>query len=67
MIYTRFGSPVTIIGRDSVGEWLRVRYQDGATRDVHFNDLRADGGVTEIVRDMRAAPERITTNADEQS
>ena len=67
MIYTRFGSPVTIVGRDSIGEWLRVRYQDGATREVHFGDLRADGGVAEIARDVAAAPERITTNTCEQA
>ena len=59
MIYTRFGTPVTIIGRDSVGEWLRVRYEDRVTREVHFNDLRADDGVTEINRAVAAAPEIV--------
>ena len=60
MIYTRFGSPVTIVGRDSVSdEWLRVRYRDGATREIHFNDLRADDGVAEIIRAVAAAPEWV--------
>ena len=64
MIYTRFGTPVTIVGRDSTGEWLTVQYQDGVRREVLFCDLRADGGAAEVARAAARAPEIVQDEGD---
>lgn len=50
MIFTRFGTPVTILSAD--GEWLTVRCEpkDGAPyeREWHIFEFKADGGIDEI-------------------
>ena len=60
MIYTRFGSPVTIeavdFGQDEA--WVTIKYEDGKTREVAFSDLRADEGFQEILAEIyRRFPE----------
>jgi len=49
-IYTRFGSPVTIISQeqDNQNTWLKVRLEDGTIREWAAYEFRADGGWKEI-------------------
>jgi hypothetical protein len=56
MIYTRFGSDVTIIGRNMSGDYVRIEYHDGRIRETYPHELRADGGALEIERAIKAAP-----------
>lgn len=57
-IYTRFGSPVTIISveQDNQNTWLKVRLEDGEIREWAAYEFRADGGWAEIKAAMDAAP-----------
>jgi hypothetical protein len=49
MIRTRYARPITIIGQTDDSSWVVVRYEDGSEREVNISDLRADGGVKEIM------------------
>ena len=51
-IHTRFGSSVTIIAYDE--PWVTVRYEDGETREQLVSDLRAEGGIQEIMAAITA-------------
>ena len=47
MIYTRFGSQVTIL--EDTGGWANVRREsDGTLHEWHISELKADGGIEEI-------------------
>ena len=48
MIYTRFGSPVTVIGGDAPNGTAIIRHADGMEMLALFYDLKADGGIKEI-------------------
>lgn len=50
MIYTRFGTPVKILGadKDDKGIWVKVKRPDGSTREFSVNELIATGGIKEI-------------------
>lgn len=49
MIYTRFGSFVTINnGNKETGDVCVMR-KDGSTLDTHISQLKADGGIEEIM------------------
>jgi len=64
MIYTRFGSPVTILGL-TIEEAIcpihllpltvRIRHEDGAERQASVADLRASEGLGEIENALIAA------------
>jgi len=48
MIYTRFGSPVTIIDTDEDQQRVTLLFSDGYTTKTSVNELKADGGLQEI-------------------
>jgi len=59
MIQTRYGNEVTILrveeGTPENPEWLLVRREeDGKRYEVHISDLRAPGGLTEIIETAKA-------------
>lgn len=47
-IFTRFGSPVTVVAHCEDHNGAHVRFEDGSVRSLALNDLRADGGFAEI-------------------
>lgn len=53
-IMTQFGSPVTIEAVEFQEDqaWITVKYEDGKTREVALGELRADGGLQEIMQDI---------------
>ena len=53
MIYSSFGSPVSIVGADAETFIVTIRYADGDEQmDVHAALLKADGGWDEIEREV---------------
>jgi len=56
VIHTRYGSAVTILAYDD--PWVTVRYRDGETRRYFLSDLRAPGGIDEIMAVIAALPEQ---------
>lgn len=70
MIYSRFGSPLTIVCRATIAMqqrdgilraaqsedgWVLARRDDGSERVYGLGELRADGGSHEIADAIRAA------------
>lgn len=55
MVYTRYGTKVTIldVNKDEKGVWLKVKTEDGREREWDFNDFVADNGYDEIVNKAR--------------
>jgi hypothetical protein len=54
MIYSRFGSQVTIL-EDTGGGWVNVRREsDGTLHEWHVAELKADGGIAEITAAIAA-------------
>jgi len=49
MIHTRFGNPVKILGNLSEEGFLEVEIC-GQKRTVHISELRAEGGINEIMK-----------------
>lgn len=53
-ICTRFGSEVEIVGPIDNEGWVAIRYagdhRKAGLRQIHLSDLKADGGVEEIMR-----------------
>lgn len=58
MIYTRFGSEVTVVRSDLAAyrPWIQVKRKDGSTIICGPSDLKADGGAKEIIEACKAAP-----------
>lgn len=53
MIYTRFGSPVTVVASETDDKsqmWVKVKYSDGETKVVPMYELKADDGLAEICK-----------------
>jgi hypothetical protein len=58
VIYTRFGSPVTIEcdqGDTPDGRAIDVRREDGSVLHTYLYELRADGGIEEVLSAIKAA------------
>ncbi len=59
MIYTKFGSKVTIVRKhqdfDTSG-WIEVKHEDGTEQQVQLSDLKADGGISEINTVILSSP-----------
>lgn len=55
MIYTRFGSPVTLVSKD--GPWVTCRYETGEIKEWAETEFRADGGWDELEKALAAIPE----------
>jgi len=63
MIFTRFGSRVTVLGADEDEDgtlWVEVRYatkdgSEGVVREYALYDLRADGGLNEVMDAIKEA------------
>ncbi len=50
MVYTRFGSPIQVMDYDSRDGWVAYeRLKDGSNHDCHISELKADGGINEII------------------
>jgi hypothetical protein len=46
------------------GYWLRLRFSDGAIKDVDLGELLARGGVFSAIRDHRNIFEQVHVNAE---
>ena len=57
MIYTRWGNKVRVIGGNEERGIVHIKYMDQTTRCVDFIDLKADGGVEEVIREIRKSNE----------
>lgn len=55
MTYTRFGTHIKILSYDSdSGMVTYERFGTGVIRSCHVSELKADGGITEIVAEAKA-------------
>lgn len=49
------------------GYWLRLRFSDGAVKDVDVGELLAEGGVFATIRDQRDIFEQVRVNPESQA
>lgn len=49
------------------GHWLRLRFSDGAVKDVDLSGLLSRGGVFARIRDDRAVFEQVRLNPESQT
>ena len=56
MIYTRFGSIIKAIKRETEGlDWILCEREDGSERCYLLQDLKADKGLREILEAIKEA------------
>ena len=66
MVYTRFGTPVTLLQQPDNEGWilLLAHYpmHDGGTlqkfREYHISDLRIDGGLPKLTEEIDKLPQK---------
>ena len=48
-IYTRYGTPVKLLSPITAGGWVKVLRDGIDEREYHISELKADGGLNEII------------------